>query len=488
MKRWCWFALTSCLVGPLGLAQATTTLDPRATLDARAVGTLKSKMAVTRNLVNMVQGPKEVAIRLQDHLAVDNLGEFGISLQEIVSLSLEVYEDENRDSGIYYYRPSQYFLHWTPEDQYYLSVDYKPEQASDKNVVLDARLTPGSVADDVEVLKRLLQSYLRRQPQHLQPPNPEQILLLPLPARYEARFDWSAYGVGADDITVTGVDPDSRQFGIQVLTDVATKELLIGKLGDPSGLAGDVRIVPQQVSSVQPALAPFTVRARLKLADNEAYTRSPWRRGGGEHSRFQNERPLPVTLRYLVYLVELGGRLKLRGYDLGRQRLLPGDTAKLPNTMIGAEIGSPSAIRAWYSYTLDNDAEYRRALLADLTGGVGAIPVHDVEIQVVRPAELFEQYALFKVAVVVRSRFFDPRASSTGLIEREYELSPDVDRIAIAPLYRPADAGDDLYQYRIVAITSDGIPHHDRDWRRPTDGLASSIFIGSSQIDEVLAQ
>lgn len=458
---------------------------------ARAVAVNRDLVAITavveedqeKALAESGLGPREPAIPLQDHLTIANLQEFGLSPQDIVSLSLTVYPDANPDSGIFYYRPNQYFLHWTPEDQYYLAIDYKPEQDTAKNVVLDARLTPGPVSDDVAVLTKLLDAHLRTRPQR-----PPRISLLPLPARYEAFFDWTTLGVAGEDITVTGVDPDSRQFGLQVVTDVATKELLIGKLADPTGLTGNVRVVPQQVTPEQAALAPFTVQARLKLADNQAYSRSAWRRGGSEYSSFRNERPLPVRLEHLVYLVEQGGRLRLRGYDLGGQRLLPGDVAKLPNASIHDEIAGPTAIRAWYSYTLENDAAHREALLAELTGGVGAIPVTDVDIQIVRAPELFEQFSLFKIAIVVRSKFFDPTAGSSQLLEKGYEFSPEVARAAVAPLYRPVDSVEPLYEYRIGVVTGDGTPHVDAQWRRPTAGFANSVFIGSSQIEEVLAQ
>jgi len=436
------------------------------------------------------EGPMEAPIPLATLLNIRGLSDFGIDLTSIANLSLQVYPDKNQDSGIFYYRPQQYFLHWTPEDQYYLSVDYKPEQASDKNVVIDALLTPGSVQDDVQVLRRLLMVYLRSQPSYsrLDAGIINQLVVLPLPARYEAMFDWRGYGVDSEDISVTGVDPDSRQFGIQIVTDVATKELLLGKLADPSGLSGDVRILPQEVTSAQPALSPFTVRARLKLADNEAYTRAPWRRSGGEFSTFTNDYEFPLRLQHLTYLIEESGALKLRGYDLGGQELLPGDVAKIANEKVTDQIGSSAVVRSWYSYSLRNDEAYRDAIISSLTGGVGAIPVTDVDIQVVRSSELFEQYNMFKIIVVVRSEYFDPNPDSDGMLEKGYEFADDTDRLAVAPLYKPEASTLPLYEYKIGVITNDGSSHQDAEWRQTSTGFGSGIFIGSNQIEEVLAE
>ena len=74
------------------------------------------------------------------------------------------------------------------------------------------------------------------------------------------------------------------------------------------------------------------------------------------------------------------------------------------------------------------------------------------------------------------------------LLENGYEFSADTERLEVAPLYRPEGAGGPLYEYRIGLITNDGMPHQDTTWRRPLEGFTESIFIGSSQIEEVLAQ
>jgi hypothetical protein len=249
-----------------------------------------------------------------------------------------------------------------------------------------------------------------------------------------------------------------------------------------------MRIVPQEVTPSQPALSSFTVRARLKLADTDAYGRASFRRGGGEFSTLRNDHSFPVRLRYLTYLIEEAGRLVLRGYDLGDRSLLPGDTAKLGNESVTAQIGEPTVVRSWYSLTLDNDETYRKQVVRELTGGVGLIPVTDVDIQIVRVAELFQQYDIFKIVVVVRSEFFDPNPDAVGPIEKGYEFSAETGQVPLAPLYRPEGATGPLYEYRIGLVTNDGVPHQDATWRTPAAGFADSVFIGSSQIEEVLEQ
>ncbi len=443
-------------------------------------------------------GPKAQSIRLQDVLRPRGLNDFGLtSIEGLTNLSLEAYEDGNPASGIYYYKPRMYFLHWTAVEQYYLTVDYLPRRDSDKNVVIDARLTPGDVRDDVRVIKRLLKAALRQRPAHLRPPNLDEIQLLPLPALYEAEINWQGLGVPEGDVLVTGVDRETGQIGLQVITDVATKEILIKKLGDPQGLQAGVNISPQQVTPEQEPIGAFYVNARLKLADSEAYARALWQRTPGtEHSLFRNQHAFPVQLRKLCYLYDDGRHLFLRGYDLRAHRTLPpdgvlppGGIAKVSNQDILEQIDDGDrVIRAWYDYSLVNDQRYRDQVIDALTGGVGSVPVTEVTIQVVNSARLFEQYNLFKLGIVVRSRYFDPSGESTDWIEQGYELAAGEDSSSVAPLYAPEDAPGSLYEYKIGLITGEGASHEDTAWRSPVGLLGTSIFIGSKQIEEVLAE
>lgn len=436
-------------------------------------------------------GPSQQPLRLHEQLPVRGLELFDLSnLRDLSTLSLEVYQDGNPASGIFYYVPRLYFLKWDSENDYYLTVDYKPESAGAKNVVLDARLTPGEVDNDVQLLEKLIRIYLKGQPRRPDSPLPEQVKVYPLPATYEARFNWTALGVDEGDVTVTGVDRDSGQLGLQVATDVATKQILIKRLGDPQGLQGSVAVSPQRVTEGRPAPAAFSVEARLKLADSEAYARARWKPSRtAEYSLFANQHPFPVTLRHLAYLVDSPTGLAMRGYDLQSQRIAPGGVARLPNSKVGAEIDDGSRVlRAWYRYRIENETEYRERVIDRLTGGVGVLPVRKVAIDVVRGTELFTQFHLFKIVVVVRSIHFDPDPESREAVEQSYEFAAGESHRELAPLYQRDAAGEPLFEFRIGLATEEGELYQDAEWRRPTAGFENMIVIGSRQVEEVLAQ
>ena len=414
---------------------------------------------------------------------IQGMAPFDLEFRDLVRLSPELIPDANEASGIYYYRPSRFFLRWDDQDGYYLTIDYKFEADDGRNVLLDARLTPGPVRADREVLARLLDAYLQKHPKaHAR----DKVRLLPLPARYEARFDWNALGVPAAEVAVTGRDRDTGQLAITLATDVGTRQILIKKLGDVAGLPGEIVLTPTQVSDDVEALAPFSVTAELRLADTAAYGSARWQRfESTDHTEWTNFHPFPVKMRYLAYLYDDRGTIRMRGWDLRRVQVEPGATARLANKKISNQVDFPEVVGAWYVYTLVNDPDYRDAVVDALTGGIGDVPVRQFQIEVPGGAALFEQHGLYKVHVQVTSKLFDPEGKTE--IVKPYELASGDDEVPLAPLYVPTDHTGPLYTYRVALITRSGSVIEDSKVRQ-AGTVIQNILIGSDLVEELLAQ
>lgn len=431
------------------------------------------------------RGPARLPIDLSS-LEIDGLDQFPElgGLARLTHLSLEVYPDENPESGIFYYLPAGYFLTWDAASGYHLEVYYKYDEGSgDGNqVVFDARLSPGPLDRDRQFLRALLEVYLRERG------TAEELIgktrLLEVPATYDVSFDWSQLGIPEAELNVSGIDRASREIALTLTADVGTRQLLVDKLGSSLGLVGEVRLTPQPVTAEGEALPPQTIRARLLLTD-PAYADAPWQRSAVRYSFFRNRHPFPVRLKYLCYLYRDRDRLHLRGFGLGRRRLEPGQIARLPNAKITNQIDDQKRVlRAWYVYDLENLESSRESVIAELTGGTGSLPVRRLKIDLLSPAELFGQFQIAKLLVAVKSRFFDPQSREE--ITKVYELVDGDSGVEIAPLYAPEDLGEPLYHYRIGLLTSAGVESLDEEWRSP--GEFGDINIGSVQVEEVLGR
>jgi hypothetical protein len=424
------------------------------------------------------RGPTLPALSLGDLVPVAQLERFdGVRMANLCRYSLQVYPDANRESGIYYYRPRKFVLRFDPNDGYYLSVDYKAGAAGADNVLMQARLTPGAGPPDRAVLEALVEAYLHGRGG----PRP---VLLPLPASYEAAFNLTDWNV--DEVTINGVDPDTGEIVLTLSADVPTKELVTSTLGNVNGLVGSVRLTPLYISDAQTMTQAVELQAELRLADLAGGPPLRWRSPSGNSSEFTNAWPFDLRLRYLAYLVkEAPGRLKLRGWGLGNTLLAPRDSARMATADLNAEIDGSNVVTALYLGSLVRDDDAVRRVVDELTGGVGALPVQELTIDVIRAADLFDQYGIYKLAVEVRSAHFDPEGREVA--HHTYQVDESSATVLTDPLYLWEDSGD-LYQYRIGVVTIDGTVHSDSGWRRPSPVLPYTITVGSKLVEEVLAE
>lgn len=455
---------------------------------------VNSKLVLNRELIDRGtqqvkdlngRGPINQPIALGEVLNVDGRREFpGFNgLQDLSNLSLTVFPDANRESGIYYYLPTSYFLKWEESTGYYLTLDYGVETSSKKNVILSARLSPGRLDEDRELIKALLAVWLQQQP--TPPPHALfNVRLVPLVVSYEVEFDWKTLGVPKEDLKSSGVDPDTREMGLTVTCDVGTAALLVKKLGDPLGIDGAIRVIPQKVGA-EAALPATWMPARLRFAERTAYCDQKWVRERGDFTSFKNRHPFPVRIKSLCYLYRSGTSVAIRGYDLKDQLVEPGQTAKVPNAKIHPEIDSDVRIvRAWFDYTLESREDLVNQLVDRVTGGVGNVPVQSVAMDVIGGAQAFEQNQVNKIIVMVRSDYLDPKGTKGK--EERYEFSArDADAKTLR-LYVPSSAGEKKFEWRIGLIMNDGNQHLEEKWRGPP--ALGQISIGSRQIEEVLAK
>ena len=181
-----------------------------------------------------------------------------------------------------------------------------------------------------------------------------------------------------------------------------------------------------------------------------------------------------------------GGALRLRGWSLGDTRLAPGDTARLDLAALNAEVDSAAVVAAFYDAALVRDDDAVRRAVEELTGGVGALPVHELWVEAVKPAELFQQYGIYRIAVEVRSLHFDPEGRSP--VSHSYELDEETPKLQCDPLYRREGLGPGAYEYKVGIVTVDGTVHADSTWRPASATLANRVFVGATLIEEVLGR
>jgi hypothetical protein len=431
------------------------------------------------------EGPSNQWINLGNMIDFVNIEQFGLEPHALCPYSLIVYPDIKRETGIFYYFPQRFFI-GRDEEKYLVGFDYKPESSGKNNVLIQARLTPGFKYGSLRILEEMVKAFLRKEGRYSVEPT-----LLPLPATFTPSFNLRPFGIPDDNISLPGIERVTGELGIVIETDVDGRQIFIDQMSNPMGIIGDVVLKPQPISSASDTLsAEIPVRASLLFCDKEAYSSAPWRReAGAEYTTFVNTLVFPVRLTHLVYLRPHARGVEVRGYNLGNQVLQPGDIAKIPNTKITPEIDETQTIAAWLRYTIDCDQQVVDELVSSLTGGVGAVPVVSVEINVLGADKVFDQLGVEKLMVAVRSAYFDPEGKDT--ITNTYTLTKSAVNMKLPNLYlwdeaeRPQNRI--LYEYMIGVVMKDGTRLRDADWRKADELFISSIDIGESQITEIIS-
>jgi len=428
-------------------------------------------------------GPSKAGKDLAGFVNIDRLDHFdGLDVGDLCRLSTTVYPDVNEASGIYYYYPERWYLHFEPDEGgYHLRIDYKASTEFSNEVLLVAQLTPGFDRQDVEFLQAMLEEYHAVYGDKRYEPR-----LLALPASAEAAFDLETWDI--EEVTIHAVEPDTNTIHLSISADVPTKELVTSTLIH-DGLPGSVSLHPDVWGEGQTLESPIDGYAEIRVGDIAGGPALRWpRRLSGGHAELDNDWPFDMSLNYLTYLHrKSSGGLVLRGWDLGDQVLGPGDTARIPFGDLNREFLTPNSVDVRFVGRLMNDENASRAVIESCTGGVGTLPNENLMLDVMQSDALFDQYSIYKIVVQVRSAHFDPEGR--GIVTKTYELDGSEGEMTADTFWLWDDpSGADLYQYRIGVVTTDGVLHADRNWRRPEDFAPFTINVGSDQVEDVLAE
>jgi hypothetical protein len=411
---------------------------------------------------------------------VGGLNHFGFDdVGEILNLSPMVYRDSNPDSGVFYFRPKRWAVKWTPEDRYYLDFIHGTDDGSGKSVAITATLTSGAQQRDRVILKRVLEIYLRSEGE-----STARIRLRPLAVIPQPEITWQPFVSEPPQMGAM-----SLEDGLIVLSanaEVGEKQALVEAIMDRTAPVGGN--VNYDLTEVSDSLGNYPVPASFKLTSSEAYGRSPWVRASGvSHSEFRNDHDFTIRLKHLLYLYDTGSKLELRGYDLGGQALVPRAMVKVANEMVDEQVDGTRTLDAWYEYSFEPTDAEMDSVLETLRGGVGSLDETNVRIRVGDLEGFRNNQGLELLAVIVRSRYFDPDPGVTTEEDRYYEFEPGgASEANVATLFAPEDASEPIYRYRIVLYTDSGELYS--DFLDPSVTNAELIFIRGGQIRDLLAE
>lgn len=411
------------------------------------------------------QGPAAIAVDLFEDLAVDDVGLTG---DEILSLSPILFQDQNADSGIFYFVPRAYRTEWTPETGYGLRMLYGAAKGADAGeVAIAARLDAGIDLAESKLANDLLAAYAKRHPKT------KFTAVRPLPIDAVAvslASGLTQYSIPAEKIATVAISDVLGQVEISCVTDAITKESLQLALVEDVGLSGAVTFTPAGGK-----LGAQQIPARLRLADADTFGTIAWKRD----EPFHNRSLYPLTLTYLHALIinPKTNKPVVYSWDLGNAQIAPGARVEWNGSQVPSWIDR-DAKRLWVQYRpVATCRPCDQRVIAEITGGVVATSATELVFRTITP---LAETGAYELTVRVRSRFFDPEAQQVQ--ERSIVLGADGQDFPIGPLYiGEQPPGTSIGEYAIDVAMKNGTVHKAQRWLR-VEGLR--VLIGTSQIKE----
>jgi hypothetical protein len=472
---------------PPAAAQSRTVRSvQRSGVSAKAAATKPGTSGLSRDKLRAVAGSENLGLKPgqvdrgakgPSNSGIDILPDWRADVEldrdEILNLWSTVYQDQNPDSGFFYFAPYGYYLQWNPDEGYALRVLYTAGESEESagDVVMEMRLDSGVSNSDVQLANDLLRAYVARHGGI----KFSELLRLPIEGAPEVSFTASQYDIPAEDVNVTSLSDSLAQVSISLSMDAVTKENLQLALVEDVGVNGSLVLDPDG-----DALPPQEIAVEVQIADSSTLGRFEWRRG----ATWRNPTPYPITLRYLHVLLLEKNEPIVYSWSLGDAEVASGsqvvfDAEQVPRWL------DQKANRMWLDYRVDKDCKRcDQEVIAAITGGVAGIGAAEISIRTLRP---LADTGGHEIAIEIRSRYFHP--SERALQQKPPLILREDDQTrTLGPIYvdsRGAYDMDPLFEYTLQLVMPDGTTYRGDRWI-PSDDLY--LPLGTAQLREALGE
>ncbi|MGQ0738317.1 MAG: hypothetical protein ACT4OJ_04590 [Bacteroidota bacterium] len=428
-------------------------------------------------------GPdKNATINLWNEITVDNLVSFNRP-QEISNININVFPDQNRNSGIYYIIPADYHLRWEagssskkPEEGYDLNILYGTqtgggaEPVTDAPVRMSARLTAGISNSERAFIKSMLKAII---------PSFVDVQFLPLRENPSTTFQNTLnaqFGVPMDKITVITNTDLNNDINLAWRTNPDTKEFIQTALTSGEGISASVILKPKNDGIVDQQIP-----ASISLADPRSLGKmvlepAVWRTRG-----WRNTTPYPLQLKYLHVLKKEinGNKLIVYSWSLNNLEVPPLAQASFDHSRVPPWLDADPTAMFWLDYAVLECSDCDRKVMEAVTGGVFGSTTQQVKFTIA-PA-VFDTLKASYFMVYVRSKQADPKGETVKELGAVKITNDAAKEFFAGPLFL-APGGQLDYEYRITAASTDGDFYPSAQWIKASD---KELLLGKTAMKEM---
>jgi hypothetical protein len=395
---------------------------------------------------------------------------------EISNINMTIYPDKNPASERYYYLPSAYHLQWSADEGYQFRMLYgTADDASSGDIRMSGTLTPGLGNNETNLMKSLLESYLKKDNSNFL--NNYQIIIMPIKTNpiitLSAGLE-GQYNISSEKINVGMQSEINAPIEVSWVTDNRTKEEIEVALSEGIGIQGSMTLAPdsegfpEQIIPIRITLADVRTLGQFSLRPNK------WRT-----EQWTNNTPYPLKLKYIHALVTTESTPIIYSWSLGNTEVPPNakvnfDATKMPKWL--EENGKSE--RIWIDYGIVNCPSCVNKVMDELTGGTSGSKVKNITFE---SFQVMESTNAMFLKIQVRSKHVDPKGNNVTELS-SVRISSDLSATPAGPLYL-LEGVDLEYEYYYTLVMPNGTSYKSDNWQSSKelemyigmDGLRAAI-------------
>lgn len=418
------------------------------------------------------QGPSDNPLSLWEDLKTDVDFE---SPTEITNIGMEIYEDKNPASGVYYYLPAAYHLKWNEDDGFGLKILYGTADGNSAgNVHIASSLTPNISTKEIDFITELLKAHIAKDKKF------DKLRLMPLQETPQISFISdlnSQYEIPAEKVSVNVTSSIKEPIIVSWVTDSKVKQEMQVALLENVGIQGTMTLKPQS-DLVPPQLIPV----KITLADQATLGRLDLTPVTWRTKSWRNKTPYPVRLKklHMLLLVKEGNNTipLIYSWDLHDEEIPSMANVVFNDTKVPAWLDQ-KAKRIWMDYAVVPCEECDKKVIEDITSGTSGNEIKNITFET------------FKVMETTGAAFLQVKARSTqgdpgGNNQVEFpalRIAADTEGQTTGPLYVPEGEAPEL-EYFITLVMPDGQDYKADDWVKTSE---VEIFLGVHDIQEAIS-
>lgn len=370
-------------------------------------------------------------------------------------LGIEVYEDKNPDSGVFYYHPLYYSLAWNGTDSKYdMDITYG-SGAEEKQVRMGMILSSSHLLQHKQFVSKMLEKQYENFAGDLREIGGEAQVTLPESLS-------SLFGVSKEDISAR--PPALNQVVISWKTDPVGQETLVAALTGQLGVSGEVYLYPNGKDSRH-----YAVPLYANLASRRTFGHIEWNRDDG----WLNTTAYPIVMRKM-HALKIGNAVSVTTWDLGAKLVPPKTQVEWIPTQVPTNLLQDFQ-HVWFDYDVRDCSNCDLAAVATILDDIADVTAKILNINVLSPIAACN---LGGAVMKLRSRYMNAGQNSSATVDINLN---DESQYEQALYYSGETHSGQIAEYQLLGILPSGKPLQSNDWR-PIEDLV--LYVGPYQFEE----